>query len=71
MKSSPSASLNISIDSDGVVPAPGEATLSLPGCALIASISSLIVLAGKFGFTSQAFGVAPALVTGMKSLSGS
>ena len=33
-KSSPRSCLSISIDSDGVVPAPGEATLYLPGSRL-------------------------------------
>src|SRR5262249_24514176 len=67
MKSSPSASRNISIESEGVVPAPGEPTLYLPGSRLIRSISSLIVFTGKSALTTHEFGEAPALVTGMKS----
>src|SRR6516164_4733084 len=62
-----SSCLSSSIDSDGVVPVPGEATLSLPGLAFIKSINSSIVLAGKLRFTGQEFGEAPALITGMKS----
>ena len=68
-KLTPSPCLSISIESDGVVPAPGEATLYLPGLAFIKSISSFIVLAGKSWLTCQEFGVAPTLVTGMKSFS--
>src|SRR6516164_302928 len=61
-----SACLSISIANDGVVPAPGEATLYLPGLAFI---NSIIVRAGNSELTSQEFGEAPALVTGMKSFS--
>src|SRR5215467_3808599 len=64
-----SACLSISIANDGVVPAPGEATLYLPGLAFINSINSFIVLAGNSELTSHEFGEAPALVTGMKSFS--
>src|SRR5262249_41102434 len=64
-----SACLSISIANDGVVPAPGEATLYLPGLAFINSINSFIVLAGNSELTSQEFGDAPSLVTGMKSFS--
>jgi hypothetical protein len=67
-KLTPSACLNISIASDGV-PAPGDATLYLPGLAFIKSIKSIIVLARNSGLTCQEFGEAPALVTGMKSFS--
>src|SRR6516165_5658672 len=49
--------------------APGEATLYLPGLAFINSINSFIVLAGNLELTSQEFGDAPTLVTGMKSFS--
>src|SRR5215831_8979232 len=66
-KLTPSSCLRSSIDSDGVVPVPGEATLSLPGLAFIKSINSFIVLAGKSRFTIQEFGEIPALVTGMRS----
>jgi len=65
----PNACLSISIASDGVVPAPGDATLYLPGLALSKSISSFIVLAGNAELTSHEFGEAPTFVTGMKSLS--
>jgi hypothetical protein len=68
-KFSPSACLNISIESEGVVPVPGEATLYLPGSFLMISIRAVIVGAGKFGLICQALGVAPALVIAMKSLS--
>src|SRR5580704_3248624 len=68
-KLTPNACLSISIASDGVVPLPGDATLYLPGLACIRSSSSFIVLAGKSALTSQEFGEAPTLVTGMKSLS--
>src|SRR5262245_14873395 len=67
-KSRPRASLSISIDSDGVVPVPGDPTLCLPGSRLIRSINSFIVCTGKFELTTHEFGVAPALVTGMKVL---
>src|SRR5262249_17813193 len=66
-KLTPSSCLRSSIESDGVVPVPGEATLSLPGLAFIKSINSFIFLAGKWGFASQDFGEAPALVIGMRS----
>jgi hypothetical protein len=59
------------LDSDGVVPRPGEAMVYLPGLALIRSTSSFTDLAGMSGWTSSACGAAPALVIGMKSLSGS
>src|SRR5262249_669505 len=68
-KLSPSASLSISIESEGVVPVPGEATLYLPGSFLMMSISAVIVAAGKAGLTCQELGVAAGLVTGNKSLS--
>src|SRR5262249_40410102 len=68
-KLSPSASLSISIESEGVVPVPGEATLYLPGSFLMMSIRAVIVDAGKSGLTCQELGVAPAFVTGTKSLS--
>jgi hypothetical protein len=61
--------LSCSIDSDGVVPAPGEPTLYLPGFFFISSIISGMVLAGKSGLTSQEFGEPPALVTGSRSFS--
>src|ERR1700748_611900 len=61
--------LSCSIDSDGVVPAPGEPTLYLPGSFLKRSIISFMVLAWKFGLTSQEFGEPPALVTGRRSFS--
>ena len=61
--------MSISIASDGVVPAPGEAMLYFPGLAFIKAINSCIVLAGNWELTSQEFGEAPTLVTGMKSLS--
>src|SRR5947209_4199267 len=60
-KLTPNPCLSISIDSDGVVPLPGEPTLSLPGLAVITSISSRMVLAEKSLLTSQEFGEAPAL----------
>ena len=59
----------MSIDSDGVVPVPGEPTLCLPGSRLMRSIRSFMVFAGKLALTTHEFGVPPALVTGMKSLS--
>src|SRR5438445_528898 len=61
--------LSCSIDSDGVVPAPGEPTLYLPGSFFIRSISSFMSLAGKSGWTSHEFGEPPALVTGIRSFS--
>src|SRR5262249_28589170 len=61
-KLSPSASLSISIESEGVVPVPGEATLYLPGSFLMMSIRAAIVDAGKFGLICQELGVAPAFV---------
>src|ERR1700730_17899357 len=67
----PNPCLSISIASDGVVPLPGDATLYLPGLAFTTSISSFIVLAGNSALTSQEFGEAPTLVTGMKSFSAS
>src|ERR1700683_2033286 len=69
MKLRPKACLSISIASGGVVPLPGEATLYFPGLAFIRPINSFMVLAGKSLLTSQEFGDAPALVTGMKSFS--
>jgi len=57
------------MESEGVVPVPGEATLYLPGSFLIRSINAAIVGAGKSGLICQELGVAPAFVTGMKSLS--
>src|SRR5262249_19011821 len=69
VKFNPRRSLSISIDSEGVVPAPGDATLCLPGSRLMRSTSSVIVFAGKLGLTSQELGDPPALVTGMKSFS--
>src|SRR3954454_20520082 len=69
--SSPKASLNSSIDSDGVVPAPGEAILNLVGSALMAATSSCTVVAVTEGWTISAFGAAAALVIGTKSVSGS
>src|SRR4029453_13689523 len=65
-KLSPSASLSISIESEGVVPVPGEAILYLPGSFLIMSIRVVMVGAGKFGLICQELGVAPAFVTGTK-----
>ena len=47
MKSSLSASFIMSIDSDGVVPVPGEPTLCLPGSRRMRSIRSFMVFAGK------------------------
>src|SRR5436305_1527211 len=70
-KLTPSRCLSISIDSDGVVPFPGDPTLYLPGSAFIASINAGMVFDGKSLLTSQEFGEAPALVTGMKSFSAS
>src|ERR1700683_2009546 len=69
MKFRPKACLSISIASDGLVPFPGEATLYFPGLEFMRSINSFIVLAGKSILTSQEFGEAPTLVTGMKSFS--
>src|SRR5262249_22323488 len=64
-----SACLSISIANDGVVPAPREATLYLPGLAFIKSTNSFIVLVGIWDLTSEEFGDAPVVVTGMKSFS--
>src|SRR5262249_19200552 len=61
-----SSCLSSSIDSDGIVPVPGEATLSLPGLAFIKSINSSIVLAGNVGFTRQGLGGGPRFKTGDK-----
>ncbi len=68
-KSTLRSCLSCSIDSDGVVPAPGEPTLYLPGSFLISSTSSFMFLAGKLGLTSHEFGEPPALVTGIRSFS--
>ena len=68
---SPNDCLNSSIESDGVVPVPGEATLYFAGSALIASTSSCTVRAGTEGCAISACVAAPALVIGTKSLSGS
>src|SRR4029079_3108958 len=68
-KSTLRSCLSCSIDSDGVVPVPGEPTLYLPGSFFIRSTSSFMFLAGKLGLTSQEFGEPPALVTGIRSFS--
>ena len=70
-KSSPKVSLNSSLERCGVVPMPGEAKVYLPGLALSRSTSSFIEFAGMPGLTNRPLGEPPAMVTGVKSLSGS
>ena len=50
---------------------PGEAKVYLPGLALSRSTSSITDFAGMLGLTNSPLGDAPAMVTGVKSLSGS
>src|SRR5262249_49962747 len=59
--------LNSSIESDGVVPRPGDAMVYLPGLPLIRSTSSCTDFAGTSGWTSSACVAAPALAVGRKS----
>ena len=67
----PSDCRNSSIDSDGVVPAPGEATEYFVGLALMSATSSFTSRAATEGCAINAWVAAAALVIGMKSLSGS
>src|SRR5262249_8825417 len=54
-----------------VVPAPGDANVSLPGSALARSASSVGVLALMSLLTTSKFALEQSCVTGAKSLSGS
>src|SRR6202022_3881354 len=52
----PAIILNSSPNTCGVLPAPGEDMLSLPGCALAKAMNSGTLLAGTEGFTTMTFG---------------
>ena len=52
----PVARLNISPARWLVLPTPGEAKVSSPGCALASAISSLTFLAGVEGWTTSTLG---------------
>src|SRR6185312_1794023 len=67
----PSDCLNSSIDSDGVVPAPGDAIEYFVGSAVMAATSSFTSRAATDGCAISAWVAAAALVIGTKSLSGS
>jgi hypothetical protein len=54
-----------------VVPLPPEANASAPGFAFACEITSAIVFTGVPGWATHMFGVAAALITGVRSFCGS